>query len=234
MRRPDRPAPLSAWQSPLAGGLRKVPLQERSRAAVRRILDTASQLVEELGFEAVVDSPTLVLERSGVSRGSFYAFFETPERALDQLAYEHIVRSIADVRDALGKRKGDHWTEIVDLLVTSYVEDHRNPVIRELWVRQNLSRHIREIDRQAIAELATTLRQEFRTHEPLFPDLTELQCAVALHTLERLCQFAFTDDAAGDPAAIQEAHTMLTGYFEALVEGSGSRPQAARPKRRRR
>lgn len=222
MRRSDRHLPYATWQTPLAGGLRKLPVQERSRAAIRRILETARQLVEEVGFEAVVDSPTLLLERSGISRGSFYAFFETPERVLDQLAYEHILQSVTSLRESLEGRRGDHWTEIVDLLVVHYIKEHRTPLIRELWVRQNLTRRIRDLDQEAIGELATTLQREFRKHAPLFDDLTELQCAVAVHTLERLCQFAFSDDPDGAPDVVGEARTMLTAYFEAAASASSS------------
>lgn len=197
----------------LKGGLRKLPLQERSRATIQRILETATELVEEVGFEAVVGSPTLLLERSGVSRGSFYAFFESPERVLDHLAYEHVVGSISGVADALAARERHHWTEIVDILVEYYVDEHRTPLVRELWVRQNLTRRVRDLDQGAISALAETLLDEFRKHAPQFAALSALNCAVAVHTLERICQFAFTEQASGDETILGEARAMLMTYF---------------------
>ncbi|CQD23248.1 TetR family transcriptional regulator [Mycolicibacterium conceptionense] len=88
MARTANPPLTGAWHHDLAGGLRKRPLQERSKSMIQRILDTAAELVEEVGYEAVVGSPTLLLDRCGVSRGSFYAFFESPERVLDELCYQ--------------------------------------------------------------------------------------------------------------------------------------------------
>ena len=180
---------------------------------IQVILDTAAELVEEVGYEAVVGSPTLLLDRSGISRGSFYAFFETPERVLDELSYQRIQQSTAALEEALSSRRGEHWTEIIDVLVDFYTAEHRIPLIRELWVRQNLTRRVRELDLKWIDDMSSTLLAQFRTHQPLFTKLTELQCGVSIHVLERLFQFAFADDPDGDPKIIGEARRMLVDYF---------------------
>ncbi|MGV0680511.1 TetR/AcrR family transcriptional regulator [Mycolicibacterium fortuitum] len=206
------------WTHQLAGGLRKKPLQERSRAMVEQILDTAAELVVEVGYEAVVGSPTLLLERSGISRGSFYAFFETPERVLDELSYQKIQQSITGIDSTLRNRSGKDWTEIVDALVDYYTVEHRVPLIRELWVRQNLTSRVRELDNIAIGEIAVMVLAQFRKHAPLFANLSELQCRIAIHTLERLFQLAFSEDPDGDPAIIREARTILVEYFSAYAK----------------
>ncbi|MCW1823696.1 MULTISPECIES: TetR/AcrR family transcriptional regulator [Mycolicibacterium] len=206
------------WKHQLAGGLRKRPVQERSRTMVEHILRTAAEVVVEVGYEAVVGSPTLLLERSGISRGSFYAFFETPERVLDELSYQKIQQSIAGIDSALRGRSGEDWTEIIDALVGYYTTEHRIPLIRELWVRQNLTSRVRELDNIAIGEIAAMTLAQFRKHAPLFADLSELQCRVAIHTLERLCQLAFSEDPNGDPAIIEESRVILVEYFAAYAE----------------
>lgn len=211
------PVTNEAWH-PLAGGLRKTPLQERSRIMVQHVLDVAADLVVEVGFEEVVRSPTLLLDRTGVSRGSFYAFFETPEAVLDELAYRRIRQSITELKDALSLRPGDHWTENVDALVDYYEREHRLPLIRELWVRQNLTQRARELDHSAINAMARVLLVEFRKYTPRFHTLTELHCAVAIQSLERLCQFAFWDDPSGNSAVIVEARRMLAAYFAGYVD----------------
>ena len=48
----------------------------------------------EVAYEAVAASPTLLLQESGVSRGSFYSFFETPETVLEELAYHRIAGNV--------------------------------------------------------------------------------------------------------------------------------------------
>lgn len=221
----DSPTVSGAWHHPLAGGLRKVPVQERSRTLVDHILATATDLLEDVGFEAVVASPTLLLEKSGVSRGSFYAFFESPDSVLDELAYRSIEQSVGGLADAFGARRSRRWTGIVDTLVDYYVGEHRTPLIRELWVRQHVTQRARELDHLAIHDIAGLLLDQFRRYAPQFDGLTHLQCEVAVHSLERLCQFAFIDDAEGTPAILREARGLLTAYFasHAAAEGPNRR-----------
>ncbi|WP_063695851.1 TetR/AcrR family transcriptional regulator [Amycolatopsis orientalis] len=224
-----RTARQAAWRDPLAGGLRKLPVQERSRAMVAQVLETAAELVENLGYEAVVGSPTLLLEKSGVSRGSFYAFFESPERVLEELCHRQMRTSTEGLERVLRDRPGAHWTEIVDILIGYYTDEHRNPLIRELWVRQNLTVRMRELDEIYLDEWAGHLLREFRRHAPLFAELDRLHVSVALHAIERLFQFAFTDHEDGDPDVIGQAAFMLTQFFAAHANAS---PPAIRRARR--
>ncbi|KAA9165651.1 TetR/AcrR family transcriptional regulator [Amycolatopsis acidicola] len=182
---------------------------------VAQVLETAAELVENLGYEAVVGSPTLLLEKSGVSRGSFYAFFESPERVLEELCYRQIQASTEGLERVLRARPGRHWTEIVDILIGYYTDEHRTPLIRELWVRQNLTGRMRALDEICIDEWAGHLLREFRRHAPLFAELEQAHVSVALHAIERLFQFAFTSDEDGDPLIIDQAAFMLTQFFAA-------------------
>ncbi|GAA3789863.1 TetR/AcrR family transcriptional regulator [Amycolatopsis tucumanensis] len=203
----------SGPRAPITGGLRKLPVQERSRAMVEHVLQTATELVENLGYEAVVGSPTLLLEKAGVSRGSFYAFFESPERVLEELCHRQMQSSTEGLARALKDRPGERWTEIVDVLIDYYTQEHRTPLVRELWVRQNLTERVRTLDELCIEDWAGRVLEQFRQHAPAFDGLTQAHCSVALHALERLVQFAFTDDEDGDPAVLAQAHFMLTQFF---------------------
>ncbi|WP_280479171.1 TetR/AcrR family transcriptional regulator [Nocardia cyriacigeorgica] len=203
----------AAWQDSLAGGLRKVPVQARSRATVKAVLDAAAELVEELGFEAVVESPTLILDRSGVSRGSFYSFFETPERVLDQLAYQQILQFVAGIEKRFRSREGAGWRGVIDVLVDYYLEVYAQPLIRELWVRQNITSRVRHLDEAAIEDIAELLRLELIASSDGPQHVDHIQCVVAVHALERLCQFAFANDPHGDQEVIGEARELLVAYF---------------------
>jgi AcrR family transcriptional regulator len=55
---------------PLAGPLRRVPVQGRSVARVNRMLDACAQLVDEVGYDGL--TTTLLAERAGVAIGSVY------------------------------------------------------------------------------------------------------------------------------------------------------------------
>jgi AcrR family transcriptional regulator len=199
--------------SQLPGGLRKQPLQDRSRVAISRVLEVAAELVAQNGAEAAVESLPVLLERSGMSRGSFYAFFESPERVLDELALQCMLDSIKTFDDALHDRPGDEWELIVDALIDCYTRQFRIPLVRELWVRQQLSTTVRAIDRAWIDNLASAMYDEFQALTPDFEALTELHCLVALETLERLFQYAFRDDPHGDTAVIAEARDVVVRYL---------------------
>lgn len=203
------------WYERVDGGLRKQPVQERSRAVVEQILETAAGLVEDVGFEAIVGSPTLLLEKAGVSRGSFYTFFESPEHVLDELCYRQMKNSTETFQQALDARRGRRWNEVVDVLVDYYAEEHRTPLVRELWVRQNLTQRVRTLDELCIEDWAGRVLAQFQRHAPKFDGLTRLHCSVALHALERLAQYAFTDDEDGDPTVLAQARLMLTQFFAA-------------------
>ncbi len=223
-----RPEPGADETDPLAGGLRKLPLQARSKAMVEQVLAAAQELVEEVGYEAVVGSPTLLLERSGVSRGSFYAFFDSPEGVLDELSYASMKASVANLDDALRRCPGRRWQEVCDVVFDLYLSEYRTPLVRELWVRQHLTSRARALDHRVIDLLADQVCAALKGFAPRFADLTRLHCRVALHALERLMQLAFHDDEDGDQAVVDEARTMLTGYFAGL---SGDGDAASRSRR---
>lgn len=198
----------------LPSGLRKKPLQERSRAAIRRVLEVAEELILEQGAAAMIGSPTLLLERSGISRGSFYAFFETPERVLDELALQCIEDSRSQVRTRFAALELANWTVLVDAIIDHYREQFEIPLVRELWAgQQNLTANIRELDRIWVDELAHSLFEEFTKLAPQFERLTSVQCVIVVETMERLSQCAFRDDPRGDETMMLEARVMLIEYL---------------------
>lgn len=195
------------------GGLRKKPLQERSRATIQRILDTASTLLVEVGYDAVTASPTLLLQESGVSRGSFYSFFETPEKVLDELAFQCMQESAVLLDDMLQAAPTTHWNGVVDTLVTFYIDCFKRPLVRELWVGQNLTPPVRAADRAWMEEVAGRLFSALQDFAPSFEQLSMRQCLVAIEICERLFQFAYTEDVDGDQHLVEEIRIVLTEYL---------------------
>ena len=197
----------------MPGGLRKRPLQDRSRSAIQRVLDTAAELVLEFGAESVVESANVLLERSGISRGSFYAFFESPQAVLDELALQCLQDSAADFTTSLSRRNTDTWHSIVDALIDCYIRQYHIPLVRELWVGQQLTSTVRALDRAWIDKIALWVLDEFRTYTPLFDDMVLTHCVVPIESLERTFQYAFRDDPAGDAEVIAVAQDMVESYW---------------------
>ncbi|KAF0970951.1 MULTISPECIES: TetR/AcrR family transcriptional regulator [Gordonia] len=197
----------------LPGGLRKKPLQERSKAAIRNVLDVAAQIVLEQGVDALVGSPTLLLERSGFSKGSFYAFFETPDSVLDELALQCMLDSREEQAKLFSDPGFGTWTEFVDALVDQYCDWFRIPLVRAIWVGQRFTANTRLRDRIWIEEMAVMLHAELSGYEGCFENLTLTQCEVVVEVLERLGQVAFRDDPDGSESVIDEMRTLVHGYL---------------------
>jgi AcrR family transcriptional regulator len=216
------------------GGLRKRPLQVRSRATTQRILDTASRLLVEVGYQAIVASPTLLLQESGVSRGSFYSFFETPEKVLEELAFQCMQESAALLGDMLAAKPIKHWHGVVDTLIEFYRDCFQRPLIRELWVGQNLTPPVRAADREWMQDVAKTLRTALDQFAPAFAQFTQRQSIVAIEICERLFQYAYTDEVRGDQAIIGEIRIVLIQYLTHYSERQPAPSTAATPAKRKR
>ncbi|WP_231643288.1 TetR/AcrR family transcriptional regulator [Mycolicibacterium baixiangningiae] len=208
------------------GGLRKQPVQERSKATIQKILESASRLLVDVGYDAVAASPTLLLQESGVSRGSFYSFFETPEKVLEELAFQCMQDSATTLEDDLQPGRRTHWHDVIDTLIGFYVRSYKRPLVRELWVCQHLTPPVRAADRDWVQHVATLLLASLQAFEPMFSRLAVLQCLVAIEILERLFQYAYTDDVDGDPRIIDEIRVVMIQYFTAY---SGPDPEPETP-----
>jgi AcrR family transcriptional regulator len=206
------------------GGLRKQPVQERSKATTQRILDTASRLLVEVGYDAVIGSPTLLLHESGVSRGSFYSFFETPEKVLEELAFRCMQESATSLSEILRPGRHDNWRDIIDALIDFYVGSFKSALVRELWVGQNLTPPVRAADREWMQDVATMVLAAFHGVDPSFHRVSERQCLVAVEIVERLFQYAYTENADGDPLIIDEIRVVLVQYFSSQSAAEPAEP----------
>jgi AcrR family transcriptional regulator len=94
---------------PPSGGLRKKPLQARSRARVAAILKAAGSLLGEVGYDGL--STNLIAERAQVPVGSIYQFFEGKDdivAALVEQFQDRILRLVSaqlDVDTAVHDRR---------------------------------------------------------------------------------------------------------------------------------
>jgi AcrR family transcriptional regulator len=201
-----------------SGGLRKRPLQERSKATTARILDTAKELLVEVGYEAIAASPTLLLQESGVSRGSFYSFFETPEKVLEELAFQCMQESAGLLDDMLQAGPMKHWHDVIDTVIEFYIACYERPLVRELWVAQNLTPPVRTADRAWMEDVAGKLLSALQRFAPLFDRLSMRQCLVAIEILERLFQYAYTEDANGSELVVAEIRIVLLQYVSHYAE----------------
>jgi AcrR family transcriptional regulator len=101
--------------------LRTTPLQERAQRTVERILDTAGELIEEVGIDGF--NTNLLAERSGLKVGSIYRYFPNKQAVMAAL-YERLTEEWQPFFEGALERIADpanDWREECDLMVDEFM-----------------------------------------------------------------------------------------------------------------
>lgn len=202
----------------MAETMRRLPAQRRSRETVQRILDAAHELLATVGYERAVESPALLLEKSGVSKGAFYAYFTSPEMAMETVALEYMERSTA-MADDFARAEYDNWEEVTARAISTYSGYYRDPVVRELWLNGHLSPVAVAEDERANFYIATRLWEALTRVEPdRTTRLEVVHCSVAIEILDYLLRFAFRHEPDGDAQLIAESIVAMTEYLRTRID----------------
>ena len=147
------------------GTSRRVPTQERAKKRVERIIDAASHVFAEDGFEAAtMDS---IAARAETSIGSIYQFFPNKLSLFNALArhYHDKLRAFFDLLLG-GPLLEQPWGDILDAGVDAFALFHeQEPGFRAVWVGLHLTPEVvtegeainREFARRIEAVLAAKL-----------------------------------------------------------------------------
>lgn len=199
------------------GPLRRVPVQGRSLARVRRMLDACAELVDEVGYDGL--TTTLLAERAGVAIGSVYQFFPD-KRAIVQALTQ---RNLAAYFERLAVRFADgtlsKWWDAVDASIDEYIEMHRNtPGFRTLHFGDVVDRNLLDDERDnnavIVEELGGLLVASFGLPDeaPLYFSL-----AIAVEMADALIKLAFRRDPEGDERVLTEAKDIIREYLHRRV-----------------
>ena len=108
---------------------RKKPSQARSQERVRRILDAAAEVVEEVGYDAATTNQ--IAARAGCAIGSLYQFFPNKAALMHALALLYV----EELRALLGRVIADvtgpqdrplDWRESVSRIVDAFAHFHHH------------------------------------------------------------------------------------------------------------
>jgi len=129
---------------------RRLPVQKRSRERVERILDAASQLLTEQGYDSV--KTNLIAKHAGVSIGSVYQFFPNRFAIINALAGRYREKIADSLATTMGPKSPDRpWEEALE-------EAFDN--LAEMW-RTDWAFHSVWLAIQTTTEL-TDARREYR------------------------------------------------------------------------
>lgn len=202
----------------MAESMRRLPTQRRSRETVARILAAAEQLLATIGYDRAVESPQLLLEEAGVSKGAFYAYFTSPDMAMETVALRYMEKSKA-MADDFSSAPYDRWEQIAERAIEVYSDYYRDPAVRELWLKGHLSAAAVDADDRANLHIATRLWEAITRVAPgRTARLQIYHCAVAIEILDYLLRFAFRREVEGDPRLIREAAVAMTAYLHTAVD----------------
>jgi AcrR family transcriptional regulator len=198
--------------------MRKLPAQRRSRAKVQHILEVAERLLVEVGYDATVETPQLLLEAADVSRGAFYAYFTNPENVMDQLALGYMSEG-RDMADQLARNTYGSVREVAEAYAETYRGHYERPQVRELWLQGHLSPTAVDADKDTNRYIAGRLLENLQKLDLNSPDLRLRHCEIAIEMLDYLLRFALRSDPAGDPVLVEEVNVALTAYLTQYVRG---------------
>jgi AcrR family transcriptional regulator len=116
---------------------RRVPLQERSRRRVERIVDAASQVFAEVGYDTATTEE--IAARAGTSIGSLYQFFPNKLALFNAVAARHFEKARALFERLLDGAASRAWQDVLDDAVDGFAALDREPGFRAVWTNWQLS-----------------------------------------------------------------------------------------------
>jgi len=127
---------------------RKIPMQARSRERVKRILDAASQLLQEEGYNAVKTNS--IAKRANVSIGSVYQFFPNRFAIFNALAVQYREEYSRTLAEYMGPESPDRpWDEMLPDLIDVLAKMWRsNWAFHSVWLAIQNTAELRESDQE--------------------------------------------------------------------------------------
>jgi AcrR family transcriptional regulator len=198
---------------------RRIPQQDRSRRRYDQILDVATNLFSEKGFERTTTNE--IASRAGISIGSLYQYFRNKEAIVVALM-DRYVEAVRGVTDEFMARDVQALSvaEAIDQLLDPYVRFHtENAAFSRLWLGADLSDQLDEaigrMSEEALARINTLVRARIRG---IRKDRARLVSMVTQGIVKSLLSLLMqSDDSRFREQAAAEVKHMLVDYFESLI-----------------
>jgi AcrR family transcriptional regulator len=201
-------------------GVRRAPIQRRSRERVQRILDAASDLIVEGGVTAL--GTRTIAERAGVPVASLYQYFADKDEILLALVERDTAEMDAAVAAAVGALDTASVRTIVTATMRAFVTIyHHRPAFVVIWWRGRTNPAVYEFCRAHNKRIASDLfafaKDAGLVRSGTHPQVVELAVEVG----DRVFQLAFEHDLRGDQQIIAEGIELVTGYLERYATPAG-------------
>lgn len=191
-----------------SAAIRVEPVQARSTARVNALLDAASEVMHELGYEQLTTA--MVAERAGASIGTVYRYFPDRIAVLQAVASRNLVRASHALTGALASANPLTVSGCLDCAVDALVGVFRaERGFRSLRVGDCLDIRPVTAGRGGNAELARVIRDDLHQRLGLRLDSAgRLSIETAIDVVDALLGRAFLSSDRGDSILIDEARRM--------------------------
>ena len=200
-------------------GLRRVPLQERSRRRVEQIVDAAAARFAADGFDATTVEQ--IAADAGASIGSVYQFFRDKRALFRAVALECLRRSRESYASMLGPEPlSQPWPELLDRLIDGYAALTETDVyFRAVWRHYELYAEYQEEDRALLDELAGATEGILAYWAPaLGPEQRRVTALMLVETAGLILFLGLQLHPGDGPAILRETKRMLRAYVQSVLE----------------
>ncbi|MET3963376.1 AcrR family transcriptional regulator [Marmoricola sp. OAE513] len=197
-------------------GLRRTPMQARSRERVERILDSASDLVVEHGVDAL--STRAIAAEAEVPIASLYQYFSDRDAILLALVERDTLEMDEQVAADLAELTDLSVASLVETTMRAYVKVYaRRPDFVEIWLRGRTNPAVNDFGRQHNRRTAQELRTFAVDAGLARPDMPLAAAELAVEIGDRCFQLAYETDLAGDPFLVEQGIAMVAAYLRTFA-----------------
>jgi AcrR family transcriptional regulator len=191
-----------------SGTIRVEPVQARSAARVNALLDAASDVMHDLGYEQLTTA--MVADRAGASIGTVYRYFPDRVAVLQAVAARNLDRTAQTLACALAVLESTEVQAAIDCVVDTLVgvfRDERG--YRSIRVGDCLDIRPVTSGRSGNVELARVVRDDLHQRAGLRLDSAgRFAIETAIDVIDTLLARAFLSSERGDSTLIEEARRM--------------------------
>lgn len=191
---------------------RRIPVQERSRARVERILLAAAEILEADGSEAV--TTRAVAARAEVPVATLYQFFANRDALLEELLLRDVDRRDDQMATRLQNLDVANLGEAVATIFELHEQNYRaHPEIVALYYAGRARGRIPDPEAHR-ARLAAMVHAALLERGLLRAGTDETVTRVAIELADRAVELAYSRSPNGDRTVLAEGVTAVTRYLE--------------------
>lgn len=200
--------------------------QARGRLRMKQILDAASQIIDEAGYEALTTNA--IAARAGMSPGSLYQFFDNREAILAALADRYRALIDATYDSALDLETAHLPLELmVDRVVDPLVDLHlSNPALRTLLSGPETSPTLTAPTQHLHESVLSRVEALVALRLPSLSDTERSRVArISLQIFKAIQPLVLEASPCERPAVIADLKAALIGYLRTVDQGATGGPR---------